>query len=216
MILSNETAFFFFFPNKFCKLPPKQPYFGGYTFHTCQPARAANSLLKRTEKRTVPRTAREAMGWPLIRGTTAGSNRRPPLLGSRPRPQRPHPAKGALSAARRRSGLGKLAPPHPRPSHVQAPPAAAPSPWRPVPTSPPPAVGRGRGAAPQSRGGLGFCSRQSRTGAAEPGRPGTQGAGEDEEVRKAEISWILGGGPSLAPGVLTLHFAEGPDPQRIP
>lgn len=35
-------------------------------------------------------------------------------------------------------------------------------------------------------------------------------------MRKAEISWILGGGPSLAPGVLTLHFAEGPDPQRIP
>lgn len=36
-----------------------------------------------------------------------------------------------------------------------------------------------------------------------------------KEVRKAEIP-DPGRGPSLAPGVLTLHFAEGPDPQRIP
>lgn len=150
------------------------------------------------------------MGWPRSEGPQPGrtGGRLSWLPAETPAPAS---SKGStFSAARRRSGLGKLAPLHPRPSHVQAPPAAAPSPWRPVPTSPPPAVGRRGLRRSPAAASVRLAPEQDRGCGAHQ-----NGKGEDEEVRKAEISWILGGGRALPRGPHP-SLCRRSRPQRIP
>lgn len=156
------------------------------------------------------------MGWPLIRGTTADRIGRPPLPGSRPRPPAPASSKGALSAAPPTVGPGKVSTfPHPRPSHVQAPPAAAPSPWRPVPTSPPPRrAGRGLRRSPAAASGS--ARARAGQGLRSPGDQERKGRGGRRGAKGGNLLDPGRGAGALPRGSAPLHFAEGPDPSVSP
>lgn len=159
----------------------------------------------------MPRTAREPMGWPWAEGSqlgrTAGRLSRVP--GQDP---------GAPTQLRERV----VQPPTVRPGKVRtsaSPPLArtSPSGRRTVAmaTSPHPTPALPGGAAPQSRRGLRLYSGRSLDRDCRArGTRNARGGGGWRDAKGGSHS-DPGLGPSLAPEVLTLHFAERPDPQRV-
>lgn len=143
----------------------------------------------RTETRTMPRNAGEAAaGWPRAERASA------PRRGEPRPPAEPPPAPGKVRPAA--SPPPARASPRPRRRrHGDRPP---PHPHREGPA--------GRGLGPRAGGRSG--------GAVEPGDAGRRGRGGRGGARSGSR------GPGAAapprPGALTLHFAEGADPQRVP
>lgn len=83
-------------------------------------------------------------------------------------------------------------------------------------TGPHPTPTRPRRVAPQSRGGRGLRSRWSPDGGCRARERRNAGAGEDEEVRKAEVAWIAGWGPPSPRGSSPFTLPKVPTPSVSP
>ena len=95
----RDGLFFFFFLNS-VNSSPKQPYFGGAHFTLeNQPGQVSQQPSEEDGNMDNAEDGQGTDGLALSRGITARTNGGPPRRGSRPRPRRPHPAKGAGSAA---------------------------------------------------------------------------------------------------------------------